>query len=184
MSIIGWDGRGRWMLIPNWGSRGNWFVALRFSSPQSSHVAILRWWKLPLWTPCYGARKYFFPHHAVLAWAKWHEGLSRILFCSRHSKRVGLLLPGRRLQKSSLWPSDLTLSGQVMHAIGLMEVGIRIVLFENLVCWWTRTSYGTLGPHPALNSPGLYFVFKCSIHLSHPCSTGFCVQNSDEPVRC
>lgn len=69
-----------------------------------------------------------------------------------------------------------------MHATGLMEDGIGIVI-ENLVCQRTRPSYGTLGRPPALNSPGLYFVFKCSIHLSHSCSPGFCAQNSDKPVR-
>lgn len=113
----------------------------------------------------------------------FQTNLSKILFLDTWP---WVSTPPRRdsvLQKSSLWPVDLALSGQVMHASGLMEDGIGIVLLKNLVCQWTRTSYGTLGCHPGLNSPGLYFVFKCSIHLSHPCSTGFCAQNSDEPVR-
>lgn len=60
------------------------------------------------------------------------------------------------------------LSGQVMHATGLMEDGYWncVIGEKNLVCQGTRASYGALGCRPALNSPGLYFVFKCSIHLS------------------
>lgn len=77
-------------------------------------------------------------------------------------------------------------SGQVMHATGSMEDGPVLELCyieKNPVCRRTRTSYGALGLRPGLNSPGLYFVFKCLIHLSHPCSTGFCAQNSDEALR-
>lgn len=91
---------------------------------------------------------------------------------------------GQALQKSLSGLVTRPLSGQVMHASGVTENVIRIVLLKNRVCQGTRMSYGTLGCHPALNSPGLYFVFKCSIHLSHPCSTGFSVQNSDGAVQC
>lgn len=60
---------------------------------------------------------------------------------------------GQHFQKSSLWSGDLALSGQVMRASGLMEERYWNCVIENRVCQRTRTSYGTLGCHPALNSP-------------------------------